>query len=128
MGGLNGCTSSDGKEKGNDTGVASITRGRSKYQLKNCTYFFGDNSWRVNFISTSGSLRKANQLVKKLYVDVGSEVKEDTSCCYGSSRNYFAIGWGGIPLEIIGGNLHSQQSELSTLARTSKTPGTVSPK
>src|SRR5258706_11926181 len=127
MGGLNGCTSSDGKEKGNDTGVVQ-SPGVEVISIK--------KSLLTSSVTIPGELTSFQQVdlyarqtsfVKKLYVDVGSEVKEGqllavmeapeiTSQLDGAESR-----WKSMEAIYLASKVNYER-----LLETSKTPGTVS--
>jgi len=127
MGGLNGCTSSDGKEKGNDTGVA---------QSPGVEVISIEKSVLTSSVTIPGELTSFQQVdlyarqtsfVKKLYVDVGSEVKEGQLLAVMEAPE--------ITSQLDGAESRWKSSEAIYIAskasyqrlfETSKTPGTVS--
>src|SRR5882762_11719675 len=127
MGGLNGCTSSDGKEKGNDTGVVQSPRleviSIEKSVLTSSVTIPGE---LISFQQVDLYARQTS-FVKKLYVDVGSEVKEGQLLAVMEAPE--------ITSQLDGAESRWKSSEAIYIAskasyqrlfETSKTPGTVS--
>jgi len=109
------------KKKRNDTGVA---------QSPGVEVISIEKSVLTSSVTIPGELTSFNKwiftrgkpaLLKKLYVDVGSEVKEgQLLAVMEAPENYFPIGWGGIPLEIIGGNLHRSKRAINACSKQAK--------
>jgi membrane fusion protein (multidrug efflux system) len=70
---------------------------------------------------------KVSSFVKKLHVDVGTEVQQGpATCLHGSSRAYFPADRQRIAPEIAEALYQASKANYDRLLETSKTPGTVS--